>query len=375
MRSGIAGGLTAARRWVKRFTVASDPNLPPPRRLEHARILEVARAAGVSIATVSNVLNRRKYVSPPLKARVERAAQRLHYRPDGLAAGLRRRRTRTIGLLVSDVTNPFFTDLARAVEDHAAAAGYHVVLGNTDEDVDKQRAYVEVFLSLRVAGLVVAPAGGRPAGLDVPRRRGVPMVFVNRRIPGLASPVVTCDNAAGAARATRHLVAHGHRRIGVLRPDWVTSTIDDRLTGYSRALAAAGLPYHRELVAEGRADRAEAARVAGALLARERPTALLVLSSVMVEGALEALRTFRLRCPRDVALVAYNDPRLAEFVNPPLTCVAQPTRAMGAAAVGHLLHLIGQEADRAALQPIDPRLVLRESCGCPPNPESKEDAL
>jgi LacI family transcriptional regulator len=342
-------------------------------RPAHARILEVARAAGVSIATVSNVLNRSKYVSPALQVRVERAARRLRYHPDGLAAGLRRRRTRTIGLLVSDVTNPFFTDLARAVEDHAAARGYHVILGNTDEDVRKQQAYVDVLLSLRVAGLVVAPAGGRPAGLDAPRRQGVPMVFVNRRIPGLASPVVTCDNAAGAALATDHLVAHGHRRIGVLRPDWVASTIDDRLAGHARALGAAGVESESRLVAAGRADRVEAARLAGTLLARERPTALLVLSSMMVEGALEALRTLRLACPRDVALVAYNDQRLAEFVDPPLTCVVQPTRAMGVAAVDHLLRLIMAETPRTVLPPIDPQLVLRRSCGCPPNSEPKEE--
>jgi LacI family transcriptional regulator len=335
-----------------------------PRPDARPGIVEVARAASVSIATVSNVLNRSKYVSPELQQRVQRAVRRLRYRPDSLASSLRRQKTRTLGLLVSDVTIPFYTDLARAVEDRAAAAGYHVILGNTDEDIHKQQAYVDVFLSLRVAGLVITPAGGRSGDMDAPQRRGVPMVFVNRRIPGLDVPVVTCDNALGAFLATRHLLAHGHRRIGLLRPDWVASTIEDRTAGYRQSLREHGVPYQRDLVATGKATREEAVRLTDSLVSRAEPSALIVLSGVMVEGTLEALRRLGLQCPRDVALAAYNDQRMADFVAPPLTCVVQPTREMGRVAVDQLLRLIEGRALDAALQPLTPQLNIRESCGC-----------
>jgi DNA-binding LacI/PurR family transcriptional regulator len=327
-------------------------------------IAEVARRAGVSIATVSNALNGSKYVSPVLRRRVEEAVRRLHYRPDSLAIGLRRRRTRVLGLLVSDIANPFYTELARAIEDRAAGSGYQVVLGNTDEDVHKQREYLDVFLALHVAGLIVAPAGGRGGDIDGPVRRGVPMVFVNRRIPGLRVPAVTCDNRQGAYLATAHLLTAGHRRIGLLRPDWLTSTIAERTAGYRRALAERECTYDPRLVRTGSATRSAAAELTeGLLTLPSRPTAMLVLSSAMVEGVLDALQRRRLACPEDLALIVYNDQRLAEFVAPPLTCVTQPTRDMGVTAVEMILAAIDGRRPVSPV-PLAPGLVVRRSCGC-----------
>lgn len=331
-----------------------------------AGITAVARAARVSIATVSHVLNHSKYVSPPLRRRVEGAARALDYRPDRLASGLRRRRLPAIGLLVSDITNPFYTELARAIEDHAAASGYHVILGNTDERVAKQQEYLDVFLSLHVAGLIVAPVGERAEGFAESVRDGVPTVFVNRRIPGLPVPVVTCDNALGAYLATMHFLRTGHDRIGLVRPDWTTSTLEERTDGYRRALATLGHPFDPELVWTGPARRGAAVRLAEAALDRRpRVTALLVLSSAMVEGILEAFRRRGVHCPGDLGLIVYNDQRLAEFVDPPLTCVAQPTREMGRVAVEQLLGALRGMAPTAPAA-LSPQLLVRESCGCGP---------
>ncbi len=328
-------------------------------------ILQVARLACVSPGTVSNVLNRSRYVSPTLQRRVEAAVRKLRYHPDGPASALRTRRTRTLGLLISDVTNPFYTELSRAVEDRAAAAGFRLIVGNTDEDPQKQQEYLDVLLSLRVAGLIIAPAGGPPRGIERLHKSRIPIVFVNRSVPGLHVPVVTCDNTLGAHLATTHLLHHGHRRVGLLRPDLDISTVAERTEGYRRALAQRSVPYDPALICSGPATREGAAQLTENLLTRRAgPTALVIISNLMLEGALEAVRRLGLRCPRDVAVVTYNDQRLAEFVDPPLTCVAQPTREMGTIAVERILSLIEGRNSLPPLKPLAPRLIIRRSCGC-----------
>jgi LacI family transcriptional regulator len=340
-------------------------------------IAGVARMAGVSIATVSHVLNDSKYVSPPLRRRVERAVRTLGYRPDRLASALRRGRLPVIGLLVSDITNPFYTELARAIEDQAAAVGYHVLLGNTDESLRKQEAYVDVFLSFHAAGLIVAPVGEQAGSLARLARDGVPAVFVNRELAGVAVPVVRSDNALGAYLATMHLLQTGHERVALIRPDWTTSTITERTDGYRRALAVFGRPFEPDLVWTGSARPDAALRLTEAVLDRRpRPTAIFALSSAMVEGVLEAFRRRAVACPHDVGLVVYNDQRLAEFVAPPLTCVSQPTREMGRVAVVQLVAMLqGSGLDAPAA--LAPKLIVRASCGCVdegPGPGDRSDA-
>ncbi len=326
-------------------------------------IHDVAQQAGVSAATVSHVLNATRFVSEGTRARVHAAVEELGYIPSAAARSLRSRRTRTLALVVSDIENPFFTEVARAVERRAAEAGYTVVLGNTDEELARERTVLRALLAQRVDGVLLAPVAGETEMEHIRelRERGVPLILLNRHLPGLDVPAVVADNAGGSYDLTRYVLSQGHRRIAVLHGRLDTSTTQERLAGYRCALAEAGIGEDPALLVAAGSKTEPAYQATQRVLATfPRPTCIYAFNNLMTEGALLAIRQAGIACPTAVSLVGFDDFRSARAVTPALTVVAQPTYEIGQAATELVLRQLDGEPVAGIRLPT--RLVVRESC-------------
>jgi LacI family transcriptional regulator len=301
-----------------------------------ATMRDVARSAGVSLKTVSRVVNGETTVAPDLAARVRAAVDSLNYRPHIGATMLRRndRRTRTIGVLLEDVSNPFSAAVHRAVEDEARRHGVHVLTGSLDEDPQREREMARAFAQRQADGLIVAPTGSDQSYLG--SFGDIPIVFVDRPASGFAADSVLATNAAGAAEAVRHLIAHGHRRIAYLGDHVRISTARSRYQGYLEALGEAGLESFgaHELHDPASADHATGTVLSGA----GPPTAIFASQNLITIGAVRALR--RLGRHRDVALVGFDDFPLADLLDPGVTVVAQDPVTMGRTAARALFERI-----------------------------------
>jgi LacI family transcriptional regulator len=327
-------------------------------------IREVASLARVSPATVSRVLNGSPNVRDKHRQRVLEAVTKSGYRPNRLARNLRRQQAETIGVLVPDIENPHFGESVRVFEDAAFRAGYRVLLCNTDETLEKQRAYVKVLADERVLGVLVASADTTGDGLEPLFELGIPVVAFDRMVSDERADTVLCDNVDATRKATEHLIFLEHKRIAFVggRPDVETSA--ERLQGYTAAMRAAGLtPFSVD--GGFRAELAER-EVLALLDVPQRPTALVVANNLMALGALRATRQRGLRIPADLALVAVDDPPWAELVDPPLTVVAQPVRRMAQTAMRLLFERIedGRTEPVRIMLPLD--LRIRASCGMRP---------
>jgi LacI family transcriptional regulator len=304
-----------------------------------ATINDVARRAGVSTATVSRALNGKSTVDPALVVRVRAAAEELGYHPNGLARNLRRQETAVLALIIADVENPFFTAIARGVEDVAQAQGYSVVLCNSDESADKERRYIDVALQERVAGVILSPTGAA-SNVERLRQRGTPVVAVDRELA--EGDQILVDTRLAAREATEHLIDAGYRRIGCVTGPAGVFTADDRLAGYRDAMRVANRPDLSRR-AEYRAAGGKEA-MTHLLAGAEPPDAVLIANSAMAIGALEALTEANLRPGRDVGVVAFDDVPWATLIDPPLTVVAQPAYDIGKQAAKLLLDRIGAPA-------------------------------
>jgi LacI family transcriptional regulator len=291
---------------------------------------EVATLAGVSLATVSRVVNGEDSVRPDLAAKVRDAVALLGYRRDLTATNLRRadRHSASIGLVFEDVSNPFGAAVLRGVETVARSRGVLPLVGSSDEDGARERELAEAFLSRRVDGLIVVPSGRDHSYLQPESDAGVALVFVDRPPAFIDADCVLSDNAGGAFAATSHLLTAGHRRIGFLGDLETIFTARERLRGYRQALGEHGLPFDPALVRMGLHDSAAAAGATGELLASgEPPTALFSAQNLITIGVVERLR--RLGRHRDVALVGFDDLALADAIEPGLTVVAQDAHRLG----------------------------------------------
>lgn len=334
-------------------------------------IHDVARAAGVSIATVSATINQSAYVSPALQERVLRAIAEVGYHPDGIARSLKKRSTQTLGLIISDITNPFFTALIRGIEDRANAKGYALILCNTDERLEKERAYLRLLRSRRVDGLIMAPSGAPGDYDDLFAEVSTPLVFIDRKIPKAPADAVVVDNVGGARQVVEYLLRLGHRRIAAITGVPHISTTSERIQGYRQALENAGLPVHPELLRGGN-SRLEGGYQAGlALLAlAERPTAIFATNNVMAIGLMRAVAERGVRCPEDLSVACFDDFEWASVFRPRLTTVAQPTYDMGVKAADLLFaRLEGALTGDPQEVVLSPLLVIRDSCAAPPREE------
>jgi LacI family transcriptional regulator len=319
--------------------------------------------------TVSRVINGSPRVTDETRRGVEAVIAALGYVPNRLARGLTRRKTGALGVIVPDVANPFFTLVVRGAEDVAWRAGYHVILCNTQGDLDRERGYLEDMLAFQVEGLLIAPVSDRSrANLRMLTRHEVPFVLIDRSIAGYDGDLVQGDSVAGARQLVEHLIGLGHRRIGMITETDEVSTARDRFRGYRDALEAAGIPFRPELVAGSSAidPRAGHDATLSLLDLPEPPTALFAVNNIAVVGVAEAARERGLAIPGDLALVCFDDIEHASRFQPFLTVMAQPAETFGTIATQLLLDRIsGRVAQRRRIAVLPADFVVRESCGGP----------
>jgi len=352
--------------------------------MTRVRIKDVAEYAGVSTATVSHVVNKTRFVSEETRRKVLEAIEVLNYQPSAIARGLATNATCTIGLIISDITNPFFTAVARGVEDKINRHGYHTILSNTDEDPEREDEYLRLLSARQIDGLIIAPARIHSDRLIQMSDSGMPIVLIDRGATGVRAPLVAVDNEGGAYQAVKYLIGLGHRQIGILMGMETISTHVLRLNGYKRALTEAGLPLDENLIARTdnwlylpQADQVTILppksltnvqmtpttynALQQLLDLPNRPTAIFVTNNQMTLGTLYALKERKLRCPADISIISFDDHDWAPLFDPPITVVRQPTYHLGQTAASLLMRLIkGEEIEYPSPLPVE--FIIRESC-------------
>ena len=332
-----------------------------------ATIKDVAARAGVSVATVSHVMNESRFVTEDTKNRVVVAIAELGYRRDGIARSLRRNRTGTIGAVISDITNPFFSELVKGIENtiHGFPDRLNVILCNSEEDETRERELLEILMEKRVDGLILAPAGGNVEYLEALGRQGPPLVFVDRVMPSVAADSVTVDNVSASTAAVRHLIDRGHRRIAVLKATLRATSIEHRVEGHRLAMEAAGLPIEPGWIIES-SSNIDAAHEAGKklLALSPRPDAVFATNNFMTLGLMRALNEAGLACPDDIAIVGFDDFQWAEAFRPRITAVAQSGYDQGCEAARLLAARIAKTEIGPPIHKVNgTRLIVRESSG------------
>ncbi len=335
-----------------------------------ATMRQIAERADVSIGTVSHVINGTAKVREKLRLRVLEAIRSLGYQPSQLGRGLRRNQTNMLGMIIPDVTNPFFPAVVRGVEDVAYKRSYRVVLCNTDNDPQKEISYLNDLRSYRPAGLLVIPAAESDitALLRSVVSSGPPVVCIDRRPPGWDGDVVLVANEEGSYVATRHLVRMGHRHLAVITGPLHLTNAVERLKGFRRALAEARVSIESEYIQEARFDRPSGYQAALRLLRMvPRPTAIFACNDLMALGVLLAARELNLSCPEELSIVGFDNLDFAEFTAPALTTVHQPGYQLGATAARLLLERIDGLKQRAKKLVLQTELKIRHSAA-PPSP-------
>jgi LacI family transcriptional regulator len=317
--------------------------------------------------TVSRVINESSRVNELTRRRVQDSIAKLGYVPNRLARGLIQRKTGALGVIVPDVANPFFTLVVRGVERVAWRAGYHVILCDTQGELERERGYLEDMVAFQVEGVLIAPVSdlSRPH-LRLLTRNSVPFVLIDRSIAGFEADLVQGDSVGGARRLVEHLIALGHRRIGMVTESAEVSTARDRVKGYTEALAAAGIPVIPELVAESSAIDPDAACEATIRLLSlpDPPTAIFAVNNIAVVGVVEAARQQQLDIPADLALVCFDDIEHVSRLYPFLTVMAQPAETYGTVATQLLLdRLGGRVRERRRIVVLPPDFIVRISSG------------
>jgi LacI family transcriptional regulator len=326
---------------------------------------QVAVLAGVSTATVSHVLNNSARVSPKLRERVLKVARELNYQPNSLARSLVTRRSNVVGMVITDIMNPFYGAVTRGAEDVLAREGYTLLVGNTDGNCEKEEAYYRTFRAKRLDGLllITCPSEYPPAYLSRHNAEETPVVLMNRDYPGVRADSVMADSQEGSCRAVAHLLEMGHRRIGIITGPAQHVSSQQRLLGYKRALHENRLPVEDELIREGQFDAKSGYEQARSLLGlRDPPTALYAFNAAMSVAALRAIFDSDLRCPEDIALVSFDDTEWFDLIRPRVSAVAQPSYELGSTAAQMLLQRIsGQLTTPPRRTLLKTELIVRES--------------
>jgi LacI family transcriptional regulator len=348
-------------------------------------IPDVARRAGVSTATAARALGHYGAVSEAAREAVLAAAEELGYQRNELARAMITGRTHTIGLVIADIDNPFFAGAARGVSDAARAAGYEVILTNTDEDSAVERSNVRLLLSKRVDGILIAPTSPDGAHLAAARQSGCPVVLFDRRVDGLGLDTVLVDNVAAARDVVERLLAAGHRRIAMVTggssPDernqdgLSVSTGDDRVDGYLAALTAAGVDEPRTYLRTGAHNPDVAVQLTTELIGLPSPpTAVFASDSRVALGVLKAIRGAGLEVPQGISMVGFDDADWTSVVNPAISVVAQPAYDLGRRAAELLVARIEGSEEPAAVHMLPTDFIARESIAAPSEDPRSPDA-
>jgi LacI family transcriptional regulator len=329
-----------------------------------ATLRDIARRAVVSTATVSNVLNDALYVSPALRARVLAAVEQLQYRPNTVARSLRLKRSHTIGMVVPDLTDPFFPAVVRGAEDVLTRAGFTLIIGNSNNDIGKEDSFYRTFLERQVDGLLTVPTcDDAPAILGCFHERGIPVVYIDRFHANMPGDIVMADDLDGSRRCVQHLAHSGRRRIATITGPLKLSNARARLDGYRMALKQARLPDDTRLNRQGDFDVVSGRECARELLSLSSPPdALFACNALMACGALQAIEELQLSCPVDLALACFDRLDFFDLLRPRLTGVVVPRRDLGARSAELVLKRIsGKAAGAGRRYTLRTKLLQRES--------------
>ncbi|MEK8073030.1 LacI family DNA-binding transcriptional regulator [Rhodococcoides navarretei] len=326
---------------------------------------DVARLAGVSVSTVSHVLNGTRNVNPATRQRVDAAILEIGYRRNVVARSLAAGRTHTVGLSIAALTNPYFGSLVHAVERRLSEAGYVLILGDSHDEPQPERRVTDSLLDRQVDGMILAPAAGSEVS-TIPEivRSGTPLVLIDRMLD------VPCDqvgpeNDASAYELTAHLLDSGHRRIAIVRGIEGISSTTERFDGYARALADRGIELDPRLVLDGRSSVEVAeSRVRELMSGTDRPSALVSMNNSMTIGSLKAVRGLGLSIPADLAFVCYDDFEWSDLFEPRLTAAAQDVQTIGRTAADLVLRRIEGHEDAPRSIRVPTTFTHRNSCGC-----------
>lgn len=330
-------------------------------------IHDVAKLAGVAPITVSRVINNNGYVSDKTRQRVEAAIDELAYVPNALGPSLRSKRTMTLALILSDITNPFWTTVSRGVEDTANASDYHIIIGNTDESPEKQSEYLTFMLQKQVDGFLLVPASSNVTSSDIFRRQNVPFVVLDRLILGNDFDCVRSDSFGGAYNLTKHLLELGHTHIAAITGRADNSAAKDRINGFLEAMKEAGLGAKHQVYWGEFNQETGYEFTREALQASPRPTAILATNNFIAIGAMRALRDENLRVPEDMSVVAFDDLPAAITIDPFFTVASQPAYEMGQKATEILIARLADETPKGQQEIILPvEIIVRRSSGIPP---------
>ncbi|WP_051404894.1 LacI family DNA-binding transcriptional regulator [Bacillus cihuensis] len=331
-----------------------------------ATIKEVAKLAQVSTATVSNVINNTKYVSDEIKKQVYDAMSELNYVPNTLAKSLRVRESRLIGVMISDISNPFFSLVVRGIEDGLAQAGYNALLCNTDSNINKEREYLKVLQGKRIDGIFVSSSGNSEEYFKEMWQIDIPLVFLNRCPEPLISDSVSTNNFEGALLATEHLIKHNYRKIGIITGPQNISTGRDRFNGFKQAIKLHDHTLYDHFIKHGDFTIESGYDLMKELLSDScRPEAVLISNNQMTLGAYNYIQERGICIPEDLAIIGFDDPEWAAIANPPLTAVRQPAYEQGFEAAQLMIKKLNNTVDGKPQEIyFSPSLMIRKSCGC-----------
>ena len=328
-------------------------------------IADVAELAGVSTATVSRVLAKKPHVSEKTRQKVQSAIKELDYHPDRAAQRLRSQTSDVLGLVVSDIQNPYFTSVARGVEDAAYQLQMNVLLCNTDEDPERQKAYLDIMRAERVAGLIISVADNNDGGLLTEIiDSGIPVVLLDRLVNNFNCDAVVVDNIQGTKNAVDHLFTLGYRRIGAIHGLPRLTSAEERQHGFLESFVNMGLEIDPNLIRIGNFKRASGYELAKDLIKSDNlPEAIFIANNQMTLGALQAFREESASIPDDVAIVCFDDTPWSGELYPPLTTISQPTYELGQEAIRLLQRRIEQPDAPFLISKLQTKLIIRESCG------------
>ncbi len=326
-------------------------------------IKDIAKKAGVSIATVSHVINKTRYVSDELKRKVYEVMEEADYHPNVMAGSLRRKKTKTIGLIVPDNANPFYAELAKAIENILFSYDFSLMLCNSEHNLEKELKYITVLRAKRVDGVIVIPAGSKADHINKLVESGLPIITLDRPVSDLLADSVLIDHFQGIFDATEYLIKLGHERIAYIDKPFDLPHKFVRLKGFHKALKKYRIKLYGSLYTKGGVCFADGARAMKILLkVKPTPTAVLAFDDVIAMGALRTIQDYGLRVPEDISLIGFDDMPLCSYTNPRLTTIHYPKDTMAEIACKLLLERIegsGSEERNNVILP--PRLVLRES--------------
>ena len=331
-----------------------------------ATIKDVAQSAGVSIATVSRVLNGSSSVKPATKAAIQRAIEKLNYHPNALARGLQKKQSKTIGVLFPDATSYYFAEIIRGINNSVQQAGYKIMVSSAHDATDEANTFMSLWKSQQVSGLIVMMPSTRNVNIFTSSQRNIPLILLNTAITDGADITIKIDNYSGALEITRHLINHGHKAIGFIHGAPNNHDSEERYRGYCDALKLADLTTSPYWEFHGNFTENSGYRAVISLLNHpEKPSAIFAANDSMAIGAIEAIRQFSLKVPQDIAIVGFDDISTAQYINPPLTTMNVPVLEMGEQAGNHLIGLLENRRQTSTQNITVPtHLVVRESCGC-----------